>query len=305
LIWFLLVLGAISASIGSIVFVADPPRPEPAMFWMFWVGLGIAIVGLVIEARHDRYAVMKFLLVASLPVGVITFAVWRFGETPHPVAAAVAVACAVTLAFCTVVLVRSHLGREILPNVLARLVQPAAIVELDGVQFAVRSSALALQGGQTFEVEFLAQNCWSIPRTVQFGLKLESRFPLARGGIEAPPSASISLPGGAVGSLKVTLASAPDAGGKCSLLVDARVDGNGGVRVRRWHAQTFTKPLPAWARIAAAFGGLVTWGGGMRVRLTVRPTPGAARPVLPPPAPCAILWEPTAPDLQVAGMKIG
>lgn len=302
LVWVLVVLGLLAAGIGSIEFTVDSRPQNPTMHAIFALGAVVAALGMFAEARRDLYAFCGFGLVAAFIAGLLTGAVALLGTRPHPIAAGVSVVAWLGFVACLVYLLRIQFARDTLPDLLRKEFAPSAIYEVGGVQFAVRQSRTELAAGERFYVRVVAQNCWDRERHLTFVLDPELRVSLNRAGLKVPKEAKLRLPGGAVAVLTIPVEAESKAKGAYSLVARPKVSGSGGTRVRRRRAQAPSTRIPPWITALAALGGVLAWGGGMRLEVAVAqrrdgdvPVPGS-----PLEAETEVVWQPERHELAAS-----
>lgn len=290
--------------ISSIEFTIDRPA-DATMLGIFWVSLGLAAFGLLVEARRDLYTFCIFATVFGVIAAIITGSVVVYGVDPHPVAGVVAVLTGAGSLACVIYLVRTQYGSEILPNVLRTEFADLPVHEVDGVQFVASQSAAELPVGGVLEIRVVVQNCWDRERTLVFRLKPERRITLNSAGLLFDRSACITLGPAEVGVLSIPIVAEANANGRYSLMAQPRVQGDGGARVRRRRAPELSSQIPAWMTALGALGGILVWGGGMPFKVVVRqsahsePGPVSALPVQ-----TEILWQPDPQVLNPASRAV-
>lgn len=291
-LWWLVAIASIVAGVTSIDFTRDRPA-EPAAVATFFLSTTVAALGLLVQARHDRYAFAMFSTVLAFVTGLFTGAVALLGEDPHPVAAAVALLALAALFGSVRYLVRSQFGREVLPNVLRERYDRALIHEVDGVQFVAEYGPHEPMAGAAVGIRVVVQNCWDAKRTLVFGLKTETRIALDRAGLHYAPEPRVEVPGASVVALTIPVLVHPRAKGRFTLLVSPRVEGTGGTRVRSWRGKAIGTRIPWWLTAIGPLFGFLVWGGGIKLRIRVQqhPQPFDLQLVAPEPS-TQLVWAP-------------
>ncbi len=217
--------------------------------------------------------------------GLITGAIALLGEEPHPVAAGLAIASVPAAVACGWRLIRDQHGHEPLPNLLREMFGRSSILEIDGIQF-ILVAPKTIAPDQRARIRLHLQNCWDHPRTVTLDLHQERRLSLNRAGVHAPDEIVVVVPPAVTGVLHIPVSVDAEARGRYRLQASVGVEGERGTRIRRWRAKAVTTAVPAWATALGALGGILVWGGGLKVDLQVK------RKGPPGDGPAEVEWEP-------------
>ena len=105
-LWVAITVALCAAGITSMAFLPDSNWESDTNISIFWISLSTALVGLVLQARHDFSAFCFGTFFYAFITAIITAAVALRGEEPHPVAASVAVVTTLVTVLCAVYLVR-------------------------------------------------------------------------------------------------------------------------------------------------------------------------------------------------------
>ncbi|MBN1904256.1 MAG: hypothetical protein JW927_04080 [Deltaproteobacteria bacterium] len=96
--WLIIVISYFSSVICSmLLFTARTQIPEQTVYIIFWLGLFVGTIGLIIQARKDLYNVCIFTTVSGFLATVIFSSIIYYGTVPHPVATSLAVAGALLM----------------------------------------------------------------------------------------------------------------------------------------------------------------------------------------------------------------
>jgi hypothetical protein len=282
--WILAAIGGLAVLMGVAIF--SDRGPTESMPAALPIGLLLVAFGLYLQARRDLYEVAMFGIIAGFAVGLISAAVWGVGGGDrHPYAPFVTVAMGVCIAVCAVYLVRAGRADPRYPDVLLARYGPNA-AELEGVQFVFAGAqGPSVQPGGWIFIAFAVQNTWNAPRTLQF-------TPFGKdGGLSVPVNPSIQLGPAEVRLLRIPVIASANASGRASLQLDARVEGQGGTRVRNRRVRAFQPRVTGKQQALLLLGGALASGGGLKVQLPVAGPP-AASGAAPTAVTSELIWEP-------------
>jgi hypothetical protein len=230
------------------------PGPSETASWCVFVACAaIVVVFAPREARRDVDKLAGFAtffgVLWTLVYGTAAFTVDR----PVGYAVVAAILGALTTV-CLVRVVRSALWKDTLPNLRGLGWSPGALLEANGVQFAVVCEA-AEHAWSSRVIRVDLQNCTDAPREVEFTFAPDSRAVRA-----VPVIGRAALGPLHVGTLRIELpADCP--GGRFSIAPS--VSGADGKRVRRWRARPYSPPVSRGFQAVALLTGTLVWGGGM------------------------------------------
>ena len=249
------------------------PGRSAAVSWYVFAACAVSIVVLgQREARRDIDKLAGFAAVFgvlwSLVYGAATFAVDR------PVAYGVvsAIVGVLTIA-CLVRVVRSALWKDALPSLRGLGWSPDALLETNGVQFAVVCEG-AEHSPHARVIRVDLQNCTNALREVEF------TFTAAGDAARAAPVIGHAVLGPLhVGTLRIELPAACP-GGRFSIAPS--VSGADGKRERRWRAKPYSPPVSRGFQVLALLTGHFVWGGGMSMTIPAAPPSvgGSATPIV-------------------------
>lgn len=247
------------------------------------------VAGLAYEARRDlsrtaRYA--AWLCVPPLVLAVVVVAVSESTEARLKAAGVAAPFVLLALASAALV-IRDQLAEDGVENPLRDRFPTSSIWESEGVQWAANGHSAVVSPEGTWVRVFL-QSCVAAPRRVHITFEDRAGFLSRSGSLTWPALEPFELGPGDVGVLHVPIAPTGARRGDVDLYVAVAAYGPPGARVRRWRARAGSKPLSPWLTLLAIFGGVVAWGGGVRLRLSIAIARGvSSAAVLGPPR-----WEP-------------
>jgi hypothetical protein len=232
------------------------------------VSILLVLLLLAVEARRDLYAFCQYVVAIA---GIGTFAVGAalildLGRGPGSFG--LLVACCVSAGSAAYYLFATHSRRDDVPNVLLESFPKEAIVERDGVQWAASAALSEFSKTGFGQLRLVLQNCFDAPRQVSLELYLDNK-PIAgsvrlRAGLLAP----FELRGAEVVSVLVPVA-ALGKEAELELRLEPTISGFGGTRIRSFRARGAARRRSLGERAALLGVGVLVWGGGLRVRLTV------------------------------------
>lgn len=272
--------------IGLLDSTATTPKGSTAV--VVGVALLVVLAGLAYEARRDVWRTANFVMwICTAPV-LVAGVIVGIGESNSARLKALGVGLPflalglVSLGF----VIRNQLAKDDVPNPLQERFPKSQIWEAEAVQWSgVSNTSVVAHEGAWLSI-FL-QNCVSAPRRVQITLKDAGGFLMQSGGLSWPPLLPVELGPGDVGVLHIPITPTGTRRGGLHLYVAVAADGPPGKRMRRWHARVGSKRISPWLTVFGILGGVIAWGGGVRLTFSV---PGVA-PVRPgfsaPPR-----WEP-------------
>ncbi|MEM7411120.1 MAG: hypothetical protein AAF430_12865 [Myxococcota bacterium] len=265
IVWVLIM--AALAAMGFLALAASNPQTDVPAAGFAGAFLVVAI-GIAIEYRYDAFDCLKNTSFLASIVAVIFGSCALFLPEPSLTTQATAVVSTLLAVVSGVSAYRLAQVEEILPNPLLADFEKTTLRELNGVQFAVTHSDLAVQAGGEVLVHVSAQNGMSEPRSFELRLRPRALGKASQLGFDK--NAVLQLPPGAAGTLSVPVTIHPKARGTFPIGVEPKVHGSGGVRWRVHRARAFSQRVSGAFQILALFGGVFVWGGGITLNLKVR-----------------------------------
>jgi len=271
-LWVTIGMSYLFAAISWMISTSpNNPYSVHSLYVMVGIGLSIGTLGLVAQGKRDLYGVCLFTTVTGLILAIISGAIKVYSTEPHPIAVIISVIGIFIMIASVAYLVWCQYGTDKVPNILCQMFNRSAIYETEGVQFVALHNGKQITAGDYFTITLFMQNCWNIERTARLSLHIKRN-----NGLICPAKTTIVLPAGAVIKVCIPIGSAPNAKGHFSLSGGLYVNSRGGSRVRRWHAQAHTPPVSAATKGIALLGGVLVWGGGIRIEGNIVPSRSTA-----------------------------
>ncbi len=277
---FTLVFVALFPLFGGLIGLLDSTATTPEGSTAVVVGGALLVVvgGLAYEARRDFWRTANFVVwICTAPV-LVAGVIVAVGESTSARLKAVAVGLPfVALALTSLAFViRNQLAGDDVPNPLRERFPKSGIWEAKGVQWSGVSNTPVI-GPEGGWMSIFLQNCVAAPRRVQITLQDAGGFLMRSGGLGWPPLVAVELGPGDVGVLDVPITPTGTRRGNVHLYVAVAADGPPGKRMRRWHARVASMRISPWLTFFGILGGVIAWGGGVRLTFSV-PGVAAARP---------------------------
>lgn len=296
---FTLVFIALFPLFGGLIGLLDSTATTPKGSTAVVVGVALLVVvaGLAYEARRDFWRTANFVMwICTAPV-LVAGVIVGVGESTSARLKAVGVGLPflalglTSLAF----VIRNQLAKDDVPNPLQERFPKSRIWEAEGVQWSGASNTPVV-GPEGAWLSIFLQNCIAAPRRVQITLQDAGGLLMRSGGLGLPPLLPVELGPGDVGVLHVPIVPTGTHRGDVHLYVAVAADGPPGKRMRRWHARVGSKRISPRLTVFGILGGVIAWGGGVRLTFSV---PGAAT-ARPPGFAMAPRWEPLWIGLRAA-----
>jgi hypothetical protein len=202
--------------------------------------------------------------------------------------------------FAAVLLLRWSAQPGVLPT-LASQMPLEALCEIDGIQFTVLAPQISRRG-VAVELRFLMQNCVDAERRVSFEL---SALPALQDSARwrFPPSVKGTLGPGEIAELTVVGIAGPEASPALDLWVVPSASGPIGRRVRVQEARGYEAKVALADTAMLAVIGVISFGGGYRVRLGLSAEPALDEWIAPLPQPRWRVLESPTPELLSRALK--
>jgi hypothetical protein len=285
-LFVLIGIALIVAGVTAAISIGEEGSTGPVLAW---TSVAVALPLLAYEAWRDLQSASVFTVIAALVGLIISLAILHFSAHTPVLLAWVALLCGSAMVAAIAGLVRTQHGRERITDLLAQRFGRGAIGEVEGVQLVVTGPGQPVAIGDRAEIQVHLQNCWSAKRTFAFSLR-----ELGTGALRFPPIATVVIGPLEVGCLRIPVV--PVRGpGNLTLVGSPRVKGWRGRRARQWHGRPVSGEVTGSMTAAAALGGMVVWGGGLRLTIPVAsastPIAGSATP---PRVQFDVVWRPPA-----------
>ena len=286
-VWLLIIFGAIAVGFYALT------APRSTLSYSIYVASALFLCGgLWFEARRDIHAFAQVTFVIAFGAGVISGATVFGANEIGMIWLTIFIASIIGAVFCVVVMARSEWGKDDLPNFLLDDTPWSKVSEIEGIQFvAHQSDYMLLSSKERVEIQILVQNTLNVEREICFALKAPQRVSLNRAGLIYDKEPRISLGPAAVGRLKISVMSHPDAIGRYSLTLHPKVKGRPGKRLRKKRARSYSPPIGGWMTFVALFTGILVFGGGITFPIRVKHLNRTSFvPLEPPETETQILW---------------
>lgn len=242
--------------VGAWLF-GKPASGDDSSTTVLFTGLVVFVVGaLALQWRSDPVAATQVFVVLSFILAVIMGAVaWYSSPAPLSV---VLLAALSALGFIggTARYLWSQSGKNDVGNPLLALVGRGAILEYEGLQFALEPVSTDFGG----VLRMVLQNCYDGPRKLYVTLEPASGFAERRAiGVLVPPLAVLKI------ELPVVVRA-----GEAVFKLRLQAEGTGRRR-RTWVAQTYENEVTSAERVVGLAVGVVRWGGGASFRFAAGP----------------------------------
>jgi hypothetical protein len=234
----LFVLATIALLVALVVAAIGAERPlSPRQGALLAAAAAVALLALRAEFRRDDHDAAMFVVVPAFLWTLVLGAIALFGRQRHPVAAAVALACAAAFVAALVHVIRVRTAVDPVPDVLWDTFG-SRVVETDAVHWIALGPGEPATAARLTAVEVWLQNTHDAPRDVRVHVELER-------GLVGPALSTVRLAPLEVGALTIPLSAAPDATGahEARIWVDASGGGRRVRRARRTYARRRLSPV--------------------------------------------------------------
>lgn len=259
-----------------------------------WVTLAVAwpllLLLAVHEWRRDRYALAMFGVVVTFVVAMVGGSLGAMAATTAGQVRGIGLGVLATalLAASIAVIVRERRMKDEVPDHLLARFGPDAMLETEGVVWAVTSNPT--DGDLLGLVTVFVQSNLAAARTLQLELEPVAGFWSRRGGLAVAAVAPFELPAGRLACCCIPVAPGVDPVAKAHLYVHVRAKGPAGRRIRKHRGRAATRRTTTAFQLFALLGGHLVWGGGVRATFE---NPSRRTSDLPPPVPT---WRTLAAD---------
>jgi hypothetical protein len=220
-----------------------------------------------IEARRDLYAFCQYALVTAVLFGIAVGGALVLGTSGGIALWLLEALVVAGGALSARYVFQVHFSKDTVPDVLRQKFSESAIVEGSGVQWAAVVNVAEIPKTGLGTLSLIFQNCFDTAREVSIDHYVGNRLIDESSPLRAAPLETFELPGGEVVKVTIPIGSCCKLATDVELLTVPVAKGKGGLRIRRRRARDAFRRRSTAERLLLLAIGVVTWGGGLRVRL--------------------------------------